>query len=291
MHRHIKHLKRHRNVLYFLVVFLLVLQIASFSIMTAKVSQIHASQEQIADEIDKSFEVLRQDQQYKINEVVREIDIQREDIQESLASQKDDFERQIDFLKASEQDFSGVIERVIRGVVTISTDTSAGSGFIVHSGGYVVTNQHIIDKARFVTVKTYDGQSYDAQLVGSDASADVALLKITGVFDHINLGNSDEMQIGEKVIAIGNPLGLSFTVTEGIVSALDREGPNGRLNYIQTDVTLNRGNSGGPLINRKGEVIGMNNFKIGDAEALGFALESNAIKEAVNGFVNKTLVE
>ena len=100
------------------------------------------------------------------------------------------------------------------------------------------------------------------------------------------LADSDDVVVGEKVIAIGNPLGLSYTVTEGIVSAVNREGPNGLKDYIQTDVTLNPGNSGGPLINRDGEVIGVANFKVGGAEALGFALESNVVRETVNRIAN-----
>ena len=116
------------------------------------------------------------------------------------------------------------------------------------------------------------------------------LLKIDGGgYDYLELGNSDDLQIGKKVIAIGNPLGLSFTVTEGIVSALHREGPNGLREYIQTDVSLNPGNSGGPLINTQGQAVGMNNFKIGGADSLGFALESNAIKETVNAILQNNL--
>ena len=98
------------------------------------------------------------------------------------------------------------------------------------------------------------------------------------------------MQVGNKVIAIGNPLGLSFTVTEGIISGLNREGPNGLEEYIQTDVSLNPGNSGGPLIDTNGHVIGVNNFKVGDAESLGFALESAALKNAVLEMSNSTVV-
>jgi len=108
------------------------------------------------------------------------------------------------------------------------------------------------------------------------------LLKISGDYNSIELGDSDDIQIGEKVIAIGNPLGLQFSVSEGIVSAINREGTNGIEAYIQTDAALNPGNSGGPLINKQGKVIGINNFKIGGGESLGFALESNYIKEVVN---------
>ena len=107
-----------------------------------------------------------------------------------------------------------------------------------------------------------------------------------GTFTYINahytVEISDDVQIGEKVIAIGNPLGLSFSVSEGIVSAVNREGSNGLPYYIQTDTALNPGNSGGPLINTDGEVIGINNFKIAGGENLGFSLESNYIEDSVN---------
>jgi len=125
--------------------------------------------------------------------------------------------------------------------------------------------------------------------VGYDAKLDIALLKIEGDYREIELGDSDDVQVGEKVIAIGNPLGLQFSVSEGIVSATDREGSNGLEAYIQTDAALNPGNSGGPLINKQGEVIGINNFKVGSSESLGFALESNYIKEAVNGISQEQL--
>jgi len=123
-----------------------------------------------------------------------------------------------------------------------------------------------------------------------DAFADLALLKTNTFFGELKFANSDDVQVGEKVIAIGNPLGLSFTVTEGIVSAVNREGPNGNFDFVQTDVTLNPGNSGGPLINKEGEVIGINNFKIGGAESLGFALESDVVKESINLMVNITII-
>ena len=131
---------------------------------------------------------------------------------------------------------------------------------------------------------------YVAQLIGSDANADIAVLKISGTISAFDLADSDEVQIGEKVIAIGNPLGLSFTVTEGIVSALHREGPNGLDSYIQTDVTLNPGNSGGPLVNKDGHVIAMANFKVGGAEALGFGLESNTLRKTTNEIVGMDII-
>ena len=101
-------------------------------------------------------------------------------------------------------------------------------------------------------------------------------------YNYLKFDDSSKLQVGEKTIAIGNPLGLSFSVSEGIISALKREGPNNIPAYIQIDVPLNRGNSGGPLINKNGKVIGINNFKLQNSENLGFSLESNYAVEAIN---------
>jgi serine protease Do len=114
---------------------------------------------------------------------------------------------------------------------------------------------------------------------------------VDGKYNTLSLANSDQLQVGKKVIAIGNPYGLSFSVTEGIISAIDRTGPNGKAEYIQTDVSLNPGNSGGPLIDTQGKVVGINNFKVSSAESLGFALESNSLKQILNKIANSTLVK
>ncbi len=288
---HIRHLKRHRNILYGIVVLLLVIQIVSLVVFVSQVSQLRASQETINKELTENLDDFRSESQYKTNELTKELTKQRIDFQQAIALQQNDFSQQIEVLKASQQDFSGIIENVIKGVVSVGTDKSAGTGFIVHSSGYVVTNNHVIQGGQYVKILTYNDKIYDAQVIGTDPVADLALLKVNGVFDHLSLGNSSNVSVGEKVIAIGNPLGLSFTVTSGIVSALHRVGSNGLATYIQTDVTLNPGNSGGPLIDTKGKVIGINNFKIGSAEGLGFALESNVIKKVVNSLANKTIIE
>ena len=272
-------MRRHINVLYGVVVILLIIQVISFISLSSTVSKVVSNQEQISQDFNRSLEELKQDNQYKVDEIVK-----------SIAQQRNDFEGQINLLKSSQEDFSGIIEDVIKDVVSVRTDKSAATGFIVDSRGYIVTNFHVIQGASFVNVQTYDGSSHDATVIGVDQNYDLALLKIGGLYDKLELADINDVQIGEKVIAIGNPLGLSFTVTEGIVSAIHRKGPNGQNDYIQTDVTLNPGNSGGPLIDKEGKVIGINNFKIGGAESLGFALESNIIKERVNQIANETII-
>ena len=281
MREHVKHLKRHRNVLYGIVLVLLVLQVLSFVSISSQISNVSADQEEMSVKV-KDVNKYVEDLEEEINTVRQENQFGIITLTDEIAQQKKDIEGQISLIKRPLQDFSGIIENVIRGVVSVITDRSAGSGFIIHEDGFIVTNFHVIQGSNFVRVNLFNGDTYNADIVGVDPITDLALLKIEGNFDSLDLADSNDVQIGEKVIAIGNPLGLSFTVTEGIVSAVDRVGPNGLASYIQTDVTLNPGNSGGPLINAEGEVIGINNFKIGGAESLGFALESEVIEDKIN---------
>ncbi|MBS3072933.1 trypsin-like peptidase domain-containing protein, partial [Candidatus Pacearchaeota archaeon] len=163
----------------------------------------------------------------------------------------------------------------------IRTDVAQGTGFIITDDGYLVTNYHVIDGARYADALTSDSNSKQLTLIGYNPEMDVALLKIPGSYNSIEFDDSDNVKIGEKVIAIGNPLGLSFSVTEGIVSAVHRKIQNSPGGYIQTDAALNSGNSGGPLINTNGRVIGINNFKV-KGDNIGFALESNFLVEEIN---------
>ena len=198
--------------------------------------------------------------------------------------------KQISSIKANtSSDFSGIIENSLKSVTAIQTDVAEGSGFLISPNGYIVTNEHVIDGASYVSVITSDLKTYNATIIGSNTTLDVALLKINGNFSYLTLGNSDNVIPGEKVIAIGNPLGLAFSVSEGIVSAINRTGDNGLNAYLQTDASLNPGNSGGPLIDSSGDVIGINNFKIRGGENLGFALESNYIGEGINQISNQDL--
>ena len=224
--------------------------------------------------------------QGKINELSTNI----MQTKESLTLLNSSFKSEITKLKASASaDFSGVIEKSIPAVVTIRTDVSQGTGFIITDDGYIVTNAHILAGGREVYAVTSGQKMIQADFIGYDSTWDIALLKIPGDYERLSLADSDDIQIGEKVIAIGNPLGLQFSVSEGIISAKDRAGPNDMEVYIQTDAALNPGNSGGPLINKDGRVVGINNFKVGGSESLGFALESNYIKQAVNEISNQEL--
>ena len=288
--------RKHRNVLYSLVIVLALLQIVSFTVFSIYSSKLNAKLDVNARELAESIEDSIFAQQQYTTQLVETYDALYQDnfqeISNLLSEQQEDFKQQIRVLQSSQEDFSGIAEDAVKSVVSVSTGSSIGTGFIVHPEGYLVTNYHVIDSNQNnVRVLTYDRSILQARFIGGDENRDLALLKIDGNFDVISLGNSDELQVGKKVIAIGNPLGLSFTVTEGIVSGLDRVGPNGLAEYIQTDVSLNPGNSGGPLIDMMGEVVGINNFKIGGAESLGFALESNVIRQRVNAIANETIIE
>jgi len=237
---------------------------------------------------------LQTDTQSKLNELTINLLKTKEELN-LLGSQIGSIDEEIDLLKAStSSDFSGIIEDAIKGVVTIRTDVGQGTGFIISEEGYIVTNAHVLVGGREIKAITYEQKIIDASFIGYDGNLDIALLKILGDYKSLKLADSDDVQVGENVIAIGNPLGLQFSVSEGIVSGVHRPGPSGTEAYIQTDAALNPGNSGGPLINKEGKVIGINNFKIGGTEGMGFALESNYIEDAVNDIamlaLNQTLI-
>src|SRR6185369_1843508 len=157
-----------------------------------------------------------------------------------------------------------------------------GSGFIVNSKGYILTNYHVIDDATRIIVGLQSGEKFRATKVGVDPETDVAVIKIEAPRDlpTVTLGDSNAAQVGDWVLAMGSPFGLDQTVTAGIISKKERETPyfNVFQRFLQTDAAINRGNSGGPLVNMRGEVIGMNSqiaTSTGDYNGIGFALPAN----------------
>ena len=161
-----------------------------------------------------------------------------------------------------------------------------GSGFVLESDGYIITNNHVVEDAARVTVRLPDARELEATVVGTDPRSDLALLKVAATgLAHVTLGDSDAVRVGEDVIAVGNPFGLGGTVTRGIVSALARDinaGPY--VDFIQTDAAINRGNSGGPLFNMAGEVVGVNSAiysPSGGSVGVGFAIPSNVVSTVV----------
>ena len=209
-----------------------------------------------------------------------------------------------------------IVKRTAKGVVEI-TVTSAGqaspfggtgqaqqaqgSGFVFDKQGHIVTNQHVVDGAQSITVTFSDGSTYDATVVGSDPSTDLAVIKVdapASVLVPLQLGDSSKVQVGDGVVAIGSPFGLAQTVTTGIVSAVHREitAPN---NYaipdaIQTDAAINHGNSGGPLLDLQGRVIGVNSQIESDSggnDGVGFAVPSKTVEAIVSQLLSSGKVE
>jgi serine protease Do len=160
---------------------------------------------------------------------------------------------------------------------------SLGSGVIVDPSGIALTNAHVVDSARDIEVVTLDGNKHKAKIVGLDKKTDLAVLKLDdgkGAFNHARLGDSDKMQVGDWVIAVGSPFGLQSTVTAGIISAKARQLGQGAFDdYIQTDAAINPGNSGGPLVNMQGEVIGINTAIVAGGTGIGFAIPSNLARK------------
>jgi serine protease Do len=158
---------------------------------------------------------------------------------------------------------------------------SLGSGFIIDREGYILTNNHVVEKAQSIKVKLTDGNEYDATIVGKDAKTDIALIKIEAkhTLPFVTFGDSETLEVGDWVVAIGNPFGLEHTVTQGIVSAKGRViGAGPYDDFIQTDASINPGNSGGPLFDLKGEVVGINTAIVSGGQGIGFAIPVNVAK-------------
>lgn len=181
------------------------------------------------------------------------------------------------------QDFFGPLmrdsnpgPRVVRG---------EGSGFVISADGLLVTNHHVVDQATTIRARFDDGTTVEAKLLGSDARTDIALLQLEGDRDwsYVELGDSDALQVGDWVVAMGNPLGLGITVTAGIISGTGRSlGNNPYDEFIQTDAAINQGNSGGPLFDLNGRVVGMNSAIIKYANTVGFSIPSALVQRVVD---------
>jgi S1-C subfamily serine protease len=162
--------------------------------------------------------------------------------------------------------------------------SGSGSGFIFSSDGYLFTNDHVVQSGSEIVVSLLDGSEFKAEIVGRDSDSDIALLKIYGSgYTSVHLGDSANLRIGQLVIAIGNPLGFQHSVSAGILSGMGRtmRSSNGKLidNVLQSDLALNPGNSGGPMINAIGEVIGINTAIIREAQGISFAIEIDLAKQ------------
>jgi len=205
-----------------------------------------------------------------------------------------------------------MLEKVLPAVVSVQVERSApaadspsqkgnsprstgglGSGVIIDAkNGYVLTNNHVIDQADKIKIKLNDGREFDAKTIGSDKQSDIALLQLQDAKDlnEIKVADSDALRVGDFTVAVGNPFGLGQTATSGIISALGRSGLNleGLENFIQTDASINQGNSGGALVNLNGELIGINTAILapgGGNVGIGFAIPSNMAQTLVKQFI------
>jgi S1-C subfamily serine protease len=183
---------------------------------------------------------------------------------------------------------------IVNGMPLQSQSTRLGSGFVYDKEGRIITNNHVVEGSKTVNVTFVDGNTYTAKVVGTDPDNDIAVIQIIDNFSDENItplifGDSSQLEVGQQVIAIGNPFGLSDTMTHGIISQVGRLLPNENLGFnipdvIQVDAPINPGNSGGPLLNIQGEIIGMNtaiNTSTGEFSGVGFAIPSNSIQRIV----------
>jgi putative serine protease PepD len=191
---------------------------------------------------------------------------------------------------------SSIYQLARKGVVEVSSARGQGSGFVYDANGHVLTNQHVVSGASSLTVRLWNGKTFDAQVVGTDASTDLAVIKISAPASELfplTIGDSGKVVVGDDVVAIGSPFGLEETVTSGIVSALHREmrSPNGFAidDSIQTDAAINHGNSGGPLLNGQGKVVGINSqieSDSGGSDGVGFAIPSNTVRSIASQLIS-----
>lgn len=210
--------------------------------------------------------------------------------------------------QAQTTDFSDVVRKVAPSVVNITTEGTSlegifplpmpedmpgvqgqGAGFLVAANGTIVTNNHVVEGAQSIQVEMQDGKTYDATLIGTDPLTDIAVLDIEGD-DHpvLTFADSDQVEVGDWALALGNPLGQGFSVSLGIVSARGRMLSGAFDDYLQTDAAINRGNSGGPLFNDRGEVIGMNTAILsptGGSIGIGFAMSSNVVEDVTTQII------
>jgi S1-C subfamily serine protease len=202
------------------------------------------------------------------------------------------------FFSSDKDRYVSAAENSIESVVTIYSynnnrnysNNNIGSGVVFYKDCYIVTNFHIISGNKFIKIKLNDGQEFDAKIIGGDANADIAVLKIKSneQLKPINISDSSELKIGDKVLAIGNPYGIGISVSSGIISATGRDYGNPYLELIQTDAAINPGNSGGALINENGNLIGINTkifSRTGGFQGLGFAIPSNNIVQIASELI------
>lgn len=282
-----------KRVLYTALVFIIIISLGSafysqFKIYNiikdynSKISDIKLEQESQINVLNTLISNMQREYTNKITTLKNIIERQQRESSQKL----EELEEELKGISVEAGDFSAIIEDAIKGVVSVVTDRTQGSGTIITSDGYIVTNNHVVKDANRIVVVTYNKNIYPARIIGSEQINDIAIIKINATDLHdLGFGNSDNIRIGEKVIALGNPGGLGFSVTEGIISQKDRVLFPGTIGLLQTDVPVNPGNSGGPLINTNGNVIGINRLKIRGFGGLGFAIPSSYVTQVINEII------
>ena len=233
------------------------------------------TREEELNKLDTKTSDIKKNLESQVKDVSGSLEEVKSNTEENLA----DLSNKLSEIQVSSSDFSSIIEDVVKAVVNVRTNLGQGSGVIFDNNGYLVTNNHVINGATEINVVDYNGNSYNAVVKRTDANSDLAVLKIEGNgFSYLDFEDISNVHIGDRVIAVGNPLGLSFSVTEGIISGLNRQLDNSGIGYIQADVPINPGNSGGPLVNSAKKIVGITTLKISNSEGLGFAIPSNVVK-------------
>ncbi|MDX1595724.1 MAG: trypsin-like peptidase domain-containing protein [Nitrosopumilaceae archaeon] len=206
------------------------------------------------------------------------------------------YSRNLSLVEIFERTESGVVRVNVQRVNQVEGSSGVGSGFVFDKNGHVITNAHVIDNARKIIVTFLDGRSYNAEIIGKDIYTDIAVIKVdadSNLLKPLSIGDSSNLKVGEPIAAIGNPFGLSGSMTAGIVSQLGRLLPTQGSGFsipdvIQTDAAINPGNSGGPLLNMRGEVVGINTAiqsATGEFTGVGFAVPSQTIAKIVPNLI------
>ena len=216
----------------------------------------------------------------------------------STATLETTYPENLSLIEIFEKSEPGVVRVNVQRTESIEGVGGVGSGFVFDKKGHIITNAHVVDNARKVVVTFLDGRSYNANIIGSDDYTDIAVIKVDADLSDLqplSIGDSSNLKVGEQIAAIGNPFGLSGSMTSGIVSQLGRLLPSGGAGYsipdiIQTDAAINPGNSGGPLLNMRGEVVGINTAiqsATGEFTGVGFAVPSQTVAKIVPILINK----
>ncbi|MDD9953735.1 MAG: trypsin-like peptidase domain-containing protein [Candidatus Woesearchaeota archaeon] len=223
--------------------------------------------------LEEDVSDVKEDTSKKFQGLEGKINLVEKESEENLQNLQDDLKS----ISIQSKDFSVIVEELLESVVTIVTNRGGGSGVFVE-GTYIVTNYHVIEGISSGGVETHDGKLHAMRIVAVDERADLALLQIEDSYPDLSFARS--VKVGTRVVALGNPLGLDFSVTEGIVSSTGRKFDG--TDFIQIDVAINPGNSGGPIVNINSEIVGIAQSKLQGSEGLGFAIDASEVDDFVD---------